>query len=34
MKAGGEKDWFAVPLVNLLSLSSSEMTNSGLASLA
>jgi hypothetical protein len=29
----GERNWMAVPLVNLLSLSSSELTNSGLASL-
>jgi hypothetical protein len=34
VKAGDERDWFAVPLVNLLSLSSTELTNSGLASLA
>jgi len=33
VKVGGEGDWFVVPLVNLLSLSSSELTNSGLASL-
>jgi hypothetical protein len=25
VKAGGERDWFAVPLVNLLSLSSSKL---------
>lgn len=34
LKAGGERDWFAVPLVNLLSMSFSELTNNGLASLA